>query len=212
MGPSSAKIVVWHLVRPFVRLACVDHRLRYKNPILLALSCGISIFFLRVLVKLSSFHVWASAIRISKLSSPPAMWGLVVLCWQGHNILLTIAAYCHKCNAFFIPCHWPIVYNMSLKLSVKQTVQVRGMFIGILCFVCRTACDKAVCNRKVLRPAIRTQRKTALWMTEGKTDPSSCHQASAEIGSHGSELPRRANHAAHHFDLSKLIPLHQGKW
>lgn len=44
MGPSSAKIVVWHLVRPFVRLACVDHR-QIQKPSPTALSCGVSIFF-----------------------------------------------------------------------------------------------------------------------------------------------------------------------
>jgi len=47
MGPCSAKIVVWHLVRPFVRLACADHRLRYYSLILRRIN-----FFLRVLVKI----------------------------------------------------------------------------------------------------------------------------------------------------------------
>jgi hypothetical protein len=95
-------------------------------------------FFLCVLIKLSLCHASASAIRISKLSFPTAKWGLVMLCWQRHK-LLTILAYCHKCNAVFNTCHRPIVHNMSLKSSVKQSVQVRGMCIGIWCLVCRTA-------------------------------------------------------------------------
>ena len=56
------------------------------------------------------------------------MWQLAALYWQGHNILLTIATYCHKCDTIAITCHCPIIYNMSIKLSVKYTVLVRGMF------------------------------------------------------------------------------------
>jgi len=155
------------------------------------------------------------------------MCGLVVLCWQGHKILLTIAAYCHKCNALFTACHWPknktnsvalvrtrtipterpppvgdqLYTNMSLKLSVKQTVKVRGMFIGILCLVCRNAGDKAVCQPEgpatghldtaencpvflcVIRQALR-------WFRVAKA----CLSCSPS-----------------YFDLSKLIPLHQRK-